>query len=204
MPTYKLTYFDIRGRGELIRMLFVLSGKEYEDKRVQFADWPKLKPTLPGGSLPILEIDGKVYTQSLAIAQYLAKEFKLSGKTSLECLRVDEVVHTAEDMLQAMAKSMFEKDETKKKEMIEKLAKEDVPRFTKIFESFLTENKTGFFVGNSISAADLAVYNVLESAITKLGEAALKDSPKLLENRKKVAADSKICNYLKKRKQTDM
>ena len=44
MSTYKLTYFDIRGRAEVARLLFVKSGTQFEDNRVDFFDeWPELK-----------------------------------------------------------------------------------------------------------------------------------------------------------------
>ena len=43
MPTYKLTYFDIRGRAEMTRMTFAAAGVEFEDCRVQFQDWPAVQ-----------------------------------------------------------------------------------------------------------------------------------------------------------------
>ena len=43
--SYKLSYFDFRGRGETSRLLFALKGQPYVDNRVQFEDWPGLKPS---------------------------------------------------------------------------------------------------------------------------------------------------------------
>ena len=44
MPNYKLTYFNGRGRAELIRYLFEVAGVQYEDVRVEIAEWsPALK-----------------------------------------------------------------------------------------------------------------------------------------------------------------
>ena len=42
---YKLTYFDLRGRGETARMLFKLGNRPFEDNRVAKEDWPQLKPS---------------------------------------------------------------------------------------------------------------------------------------------------------------
>ena len=38
MPSYKLTYFDARGRAEISRLIFAAAGVEYTDERVK--DWP--------------------------------------------------------------------------------------------------------------------------------------------------------------------
>jgi len=44
MPSYKLTYFDAKARGEISRLVFAAAGVEYTDDRVK--DWPAGK----GGS----------------------------------------------------------------------------------------------------------------------------------------------------------
>ena len=46
---FKYYYFDIHGRGEAGRMLLAHAKVKYEDVRVQGADWPTVKATLPGG-----------------------------------------------------------------------------------------------------------------------------------------------------------
>ena len=48
MPEYKLTYFNIRARAEVTRMLFTMAGVEFEDKRFDFGspDWPAFKPSV--------------------------------------------------------------------------------------------------------------------------------------------------------------
>lgn len=46
MPeSYKLVYFAGKGRGEISRLLFAAAGVKYEDKRITFEDWPKVKPS---------------------------------------------------------------------------------------------------------------------------------------------------------------
>ena len=39
----KLTYFAAKGRGELSRLILAYADAPYEDHRVSFEEWPKLK-----------------------------------------------------------------------------------------------------------------------------------------------------------------
>uniref|UniRef100_A0A8W8LSQ5 Uncharacterized protein n=1 Tax=Magallana gigas TaxID=29159 RepID=A0A8W8LSQ5_MAGGI len=48
MKDYKLTYFDIRGKAEISRLLFAAAGVQYADDRIKRKDWPALKPSLSG------------------------------------------------------------------------------------------------------------------------------------------------------------
>lgn len=51
----------------------------------------------PLGKLPIFEVDGKSFTQSVAIARYVAKQVKLTGKNDLEDLVIEAAVDTVID-----------------------------------------------------------------------------------------------------------
>ncbi|XP_037059682.1 hematopoietic prostaglandin D synthase isoform X3 [Peromyscus leucopus] len=99
MPNYKLIYFNMRGRAEIIRYIFAYLDIKYEDHRIEQADWPKIKPTLPFGKIPVLEVGGLTLHQSLAIARYLTKNTDLAGKTELEQCQADAVVDTLDDFM---------------------------------------------------------------------------------------------------------
>ena len=46
MPQYKISYFTMRGRAEIPRLILVKSGVEFEDFRIDFyKDWPAFKAT---------------------------------------------------------------------------------------------------------------------------------------------------------------
>ena len=54
------------------------------------------------GQLPILEIDGKQLPQTMAIARYLAREFKLAGKDELESAFADAYIDVVNDITYGM------------------------------------------------------------------------------------------------------
>ncbi|XP_052255036.1 probable glutathione S-transferase 5 isoform X2 [Dreissena polymorpha] len=83
MASYKLHYFDVRGRAELSRYLFLAAGRDFEDNRIPQDGWSNVKPTLVYGQVPVLEVDGKQLAQSNAIARFLAREFEM-GKNLAE------------------------------------------------------------------------------------------------------------------------
>ncbi|CAI9611426.1 unnamed protein product [Staurois parvus] len=99
MPIYKLTYFNFRGKAELLRYLFAYMNTEYEDCRIEENDWPEHKSSYPFGKIPVLEIDGIVYYQSLAIGRYLARKAGLTGKTELDDLHIDAILDTIDDFV---------------------------------------------------------------------------------------------------------
>jgi glutathione S-transferase len=117
-PAYKLTYFELEALAEPIRFLLNYGGIEFEDARFDFENWPQIKPSshmkgcnelifiknvadMPFGQVPILQHNGKVAHQSVAIARYVAKKVKLVGSDDWEDLEIDGVVDTVNDLRQS-------------------------------------------------------------------------------------------------------
>ena len=62
------------------------------------AEWPKLKPTLPLGQVPVLEVDGKLLAQSYAILGYAGRLAKLHGADAWSEAKVDEILYTLQEI----------------------------------------------------------------------------------------------------------
>ncbi|XP_072014445.1 hematopoietic prostaglandin D synthase-like isoform X2 [Amphiura filiformis] len=150
MPKYKLINFPVRGRAELTRYMFAQAGVEYEDHRIEFANWPTLKPTMPTGTLPVLEIDGKRISQSQAIARYVAREFNLAGDNNLEMAQNEQVMETLIDIDTEIGPVLQEKDEAKKAKLRKSVFDEKIKTKLKYLENFLAANGGEFFVGKKI------------------------------------------------------
>ncbi|GFH49837.1 hypothetical protein CTEN210_06313 [Chaetoceros tenuissimus] len=97
----KLTYFNIPGRGEAIRLALTLGGISFTDERIQFSDWREtIKPTTPYGSLPVLVLsNGSAVAQQRAILRFVGKETSLYSSDSFEAAKVDEMMDACEDII---------------------------------------------------------------------------------------------------------
>ena len=54
---------------------------------------------MPGGQVPVLEVDGVQLCQSMSIARFLANKFNLAGNTPLEKGQADMIVDFTTDFL---------------------------------------------------------------------------------------------------------
>ncbi|XP_072014440.1 S-crystallin SL11-like [Amphiura filiformis] len=203
MPNYKLIYFNGRGRAEVARYVFALAGAEYEDHRIEFSEWAALKPTMPAGALPVLEVDGARIAQSHAIARYVAREFNLAGDNNLEMAQCDQVLETLVDISNDAAPIGSEKDETKKAELKKSIFEEKVKAKLQYLDNFLAANGGEFFVGKKFTLADVGALFRLDRVIGDFGDDALKDFPKLAAHREKVSKEPKIAAWIEKRPKTN-
>jgi len=102
-PTLKLYYFDIKGKGESIRLICAYSGLKLEDHRFSSRDEflaMKEGTRLHFGQVPMLEVGGKqAMVQSTAIMRYLGK---LSGLYPMSdyilAQKVDAIMDQATDV----------------------------------------------------------------------------------------------------------
>ncbi|XP_001637222.2 S-crystallin SL11 [Nematostella vectensis] len=202
MPSYKLYYFNARGRAEPARLVFAAAGIEFEDNRMAMGEWPKVKKELhaPFGQVPLLVIDDKIkLAQSLAIMTFIAREGGLAPSNSLDIAKCDMIVGAEEDFLTKKIQCYFEKDQAKKKELDEAIQNTHLPAFMGALTKILEENRTGFLVTDKMTYADIIVFN----ACNNLDSGALDKFPKLKQHHDRIASNPGIKAYLEKRPKTD-
>jgi len=196
---YKLTYFNCHGRGECVRMLFALAGVEYEDHRIQWASdaWKEFKPKTPFGILPILEVDGKVFCQSVAIARYLGNKFGFTGKTDLDKLQADMIVDCIVDLCNPLETIYEEQDETKKQEILNAY----IPKLDKHLENLekMLEGGNGFFIGDSITWVDCVWTGLLYYLYFMKFGPIIEKHPKVAAIKGRVESEPRIAEWIRKR-----
>ena len=90
-------YYNLRGRGELIRYVLLASNIEFEEERIERPLWPSVKSNynLPAGQIPIVILpDGTILNENLAIARYFADQNSLGGSDFMEHYRCDRAIFT--------------------------------------------------------------------------------------------------------------
>ncbi|XP_070545483.1 S-crystallin 4-like [Ptychodera flava] len=211
MPTYKLKYFKERGLVEPSRLVFAAAGVEYEDIRFDREQWQSEKESAPEkypfGQMPVLEVDGEVISESKAIARYLANDFGLAGKSNLDKAKVDMVVDALQDIANGLIEMWFGKDEAQKAEAKEKCLTKTIPTIFSALEKLLTSNNggDGFFVGDSLTLADLAFIAHTDYHVDQLKEAAtLSAFPKLTALRERVLEQPNIKKWIAARPKTEL
>ncbi|KAK3608733.1 hypothetical protein CHS0354_000999 [Potamilus streckersoni] len=160
---------------------------------------------MPLQVMPVLEIDGKKFCQSAAISRMIARDYGLYGVDVTEALRIDEIYEAVGDAIREIAKPFYEKDEEKKTEISKNLWEVVFPKFLRFFEMRLSENeeKSGFLVGNKLSIADLALFNVLDIAEGWHGSPLLGNNPTLQALTERIKAVPEIAAWMEKRPVTD-
>nr|UOU03302.1 glutathione S-transferase sigma 12/13-2 [Brachionus rubens] len=201
--TYKLTYFNGRGRAELTRLIFTAAGAQFEDHRIEFSSWPAIgKADAPLGQLPYLTVDGVKIPQSVAFARLIAKRFKMAGSDDLEQAKVDAVVDSVTDLQNAYYLKVFRAKDDERAAVVDKFLAEDAVSHLERLEKIATlYGNEGFSVGGSLTWADLHLFDVT-STLLPLSATVLDKYPRVSAIRKTVETNEKIAAYLKARPET--
>jgi glutathione S-transferase len=183
-PVPVLTYFQFRGLGEPIRLLFRDLGLPFEDRRIDlFSDeWKALSPTMLFGQLPRLQLGDLTLFQSHAILRHLARVNSVDGASEAERTRCDVGVEAARDLQQRLWDHFWSPGS-------------DTPEAAKAFETGqlagslrLLANWLGgapFFGGSRVLFADYFALAVLDEAAAFFPDA-VEQAPVLAGYRKRM------------------
>ncbi|OXA58261.1 glutathione S-transferase [Folsomia candida] len=163
MVGYKLTYWDLEGRGEPIRMLFAAANVKFIDNRISKESWPELKERMPWGQIPILEFDGKVIAQSLTICRYLAQKYNFAGRDPWESAKCDEYVDALTDLVGGMKGIVHAENDQVRATRKAKFLQETMSGCLGKFEELMASQvDSSFLVGGKLSWADIVLVVMLE------------------------------------------
>eukprot|EP01088_Endostelium_zonatum_P002149 TRINITY_DN12604_c0_g1_i1.p1 TRINITY_DN12604_c0_g1~~TRINITY_DN12604_c0_g1_i1.p1 ORF type:complete len:210 (+),score=60.11 TRINITY_DN12604_c0_g1_i1:37-666(+) len=199
----KLLYFDHSGRGEAIRLAYVVTSTPFDDNRLSDAQWKEIKATTPWNTLPVLEVPGKgSIGQSLAALRYVGSTVGLySNQDSFLAAQIDDLIDGLEDVMNKLVKTIHQEITP------ETLVTVELPKILGAAEKRLEKNSTSTYAfGDKLSIADLVVYVDAELLTSGIFPFLPKD---LLSNYKRITAIQKtigeipqIKNYYSKQKES--
>merc|ERR1712032_1373048 len=138
-------------------MMFAIYGKDgWEDQRVEFKDWAKIKPTLPLKYVPLLTLaDGRQVHGADAMTRWAGKKAGLYPSEADEAIFVDEMISTVFECLSKGPRVSHLLP-------AEKLAEEGKSfreGLCKVYFDYIEKRIDGpFFCGNDLTAADLTLF----------------------------------------------
>lgn len=164
--------------------------------------WNEVQRNTPFGSLPIMHIDGKLASQSLALLRYVGKLTGLYPEDALQALEVDEILEVIGDINQSIYIDIYgDKDFVRQSR--EKLVVEVVPRYVggleKRLESF---GKGPWAVGDKLTIADLIIAVLVITlhcgVIGRVPVDVLTIFPRVMASYESVMAIPKVVEWYKK------
>jgi len=208
MPAkYKLIYFDVKGKAEVIRLMLASANVDYEDVRLDKEhQWPEYKPKTPFGQVPVLEVDGKMIAQSAAITRFIAHKHGLAGVNDLEAARIDMLFEGINDVMPHVrpASMLFRKKEIEEaKALLKKIYEEHLKKFLNNYSKFLKEEGTGFLVGKKVSYTDIGLLYFL-SNLHENDESILNSHEDLLAYKARIENLPGVKEWIEKRPKTTM
>jgi glutathione S-transferase len=198
---YKLHYFQIRGRGEQVRLMLHALELPFDDilvKREQFLEMKAQGPgTLYFGSLPMLEDGVYRLCQGPTILSYLARKHGAAPNDLQLSARADAIAWGAEDLRMRYFKMFGDDRENARADF---LNGDWLTRWLPSLNGLLGQNgNSGHFVGQQLSHADIAVWDVLDAFQAYVPPASLEGFPALQDFYEKVRGLPALAGYLASR-----
>ncbi|XP_067942666.1 glutathione S-transferase 3-like [Watersipora subatra] len=198
----KMIYFDMRARGETIRMLHALAGEKLAEDRLDASKWPQIKSTIdaPLGQLPIYTTNKGRLCHSTTISRYVAKKFGLVGEGLWNETLNDLVAETLQEFVNSFIPKVFSWKVRKRRpepvdgEKLVEEAKKDLLRRL----AYIRTLKTGehnFLFSDQIQLADVWVYTTLEW-VRPVYPDTMEITPWIKEFVLNFESDPVICKYL--------
>jgi len=204
MSKPKLSYFDAPvSRGEECRLALHIAGVDFEDHRIQRKEWPALKPKMPFGTVPVLELPGHPpIGQCNAILTYIGRQYGLHPTDAFEAARHEAVMCHVEDLRGKVSPTIRISDEAEKKKAREDLVASYLPAWAASVERQIESGP--FFAGEKLHVVDLKLYAAVhwfsEGKVDYIPATIFADAPKLNRLHDSVRDDPRVRAWYAKAK----
>ena len=151
-----LTYFDLRGRAEPIRLLFTDQGIPFMDRRIRSpGSWQALRRSLPLRVLPHYGDPRLSLTQSSAILRYLGASVGMTPSDPVGQAPYDEAFDAIAEVQEALWQFAWQPEYYNQPEVFVNGA---LNRYLANLERLYMRDESEFWVGGRISHVDYLAY----------------------------------------------
>ncbi|CCI39711.1 hypothetical protein ABG067_001714 [Albugo candida] len=196
-PSIKLVYFDREARAEIIRICFAFGKVPFEDKRISKEEFAAMKPTLPLEQVPVLHVDGFIYSQTMAMVRYASA---LSGIYPMEAphvLKVESILGCYDELGMHIVQILhFIPDEAAKAAKTKELVEHTCPKVLGYVQNLISGK---FVLDGKFSIADVAIFSIVDHYLFAMKGFNVSKYPKILSVVENVKAEPNIAAYLSKK-----
>eukprot|EP00347_Sterkiella_histriomuscorum_P016444 403353148 len=188
---YKVHYFAGYGKAEAIRMLLTHAKANWEDVNYDHPFPAEVKESgmLEFGQMPVVELNGKFYSQSQATLRALGKIHGYYPEDAYEAYKVDSILDYINDFTSARFKANNHPEPETKKTMLEEFYAKTLPDFfTRIQKRLESNTSQDFISGDKLTIADFGLAALAsafflneQNASKKEYQEVLNQFPKVLE-----------------------
>lgn len=157
MSKPKLVYFDAPvSRGEECRLALHIAGVDFEDERINGAQWAAMKAQTPYGALPVLELPGRPpLAHSNAILVMIGRQHGLHPSDDFEAARHEGMMQHVED-LRGVVGPTIRMGDAEKKTAREAIVRDYLPAWAQSAEKNIPGEP--FFGGAKLNVVDLKLH----------------------------------------------
>ncbi|KAF2706543.1 glutathione S-transferase [Pleomassaria siparia CBS 279.74] len=187
VPTIHYFDFQSRGRGQVLRLMWEDAGIAYKDVRYTFDEYPSYKEAKiaelnPTATIPVVELNGKILTQSYAILRHFSRLLgAYDGKNEEEKYWADLICDIVIDWRTLFIQAFFSNN---KDTTYPEHCKTVRPNFLRAINTHLESSDVAsagpYVCGNTFTYADMVLYQILhDENLVQEGRAGLKGQERL-------------------------
>jgi glutathione S-transferase len=194
-PRPNIIYFNIRGRAEVIRLIFEELGVAYDEQRISSPEeWTAMKPLTPFGALPIYEEGELRFAQTQAIYRHIARTRGLYGRDEREHVECDVTAEAINEGIEELWRLYWEPDY---KDKLDAFADGRLTEVLRNLERWFTRHSAApdYWVGDALTYADFVAYRFLDE-VDALFPKTLAARPALQRFRAAFNARPRIAAYI--------
>lgn len=168
-----LVYFNLRGRGDVIRLALAQTGVDWAEEGVDYAAMKQGGADFPFAQAPAFKHNGLRVVQMDAILRYIGREWGLYGTNNAESTQIDMIMGGVESLRGEYVKLCYAGQFSEEAKNAYKMNHVDAAGLAthnngahmQYLEDLLARSDsfvaTGFAVGNKVSLADFHLYDLV-------------------------------------------